>query len=282
MARLPKITRNALPLRASARKATLAGPAAARYGRWAWLGGVSGALSALVWFAPAAWLAAGVAHASAGQVQIADARGSVWQGSGQLLLTGGVSSNDVAVLPDRLQWQLWPTLTGLKGTVLSQCCSPAPMQLQIKPQWGGGQLDIRELKINLPAEILAGLGTPWNTLSPQGKLALRADTLAVQWIEGRALFNGNATLDMTDISSRLSTLRPLGDYRLSMMGGEAPSLQLQTLQGALQLTGSGQWVGSRMRFTGEASASPEREAALANLLNIIGRRQGNKSLISLG
>ena len=65
-------------------------------------------------------------------------------------------------------------------------------------------------------------------------------------------------------------------------GGPVPSLQLDTIEGALQLKGSGSWVGSRLRFTGEASAAPDREAALANLLNIIGRRNGSRSLITVG
>ena len=55
-----------------------------------------------------------------------------------------------------------------------------------------------------------------------------------------------------------------------------------TMEGALQLSGSGRWVGSRLRFTGEASAAPGQEAQLANLLNLLGRRQGNRALISLG
>jgi general secretion pathway protein N len=37
-----------------------------------------------------------------------------------------------------------------------------------------------------------------------------------------------------------------------------------------------------LRFTGEASAEEGSESALTNLLNIIGRRQGGKSLLSLG
>jgi general secretion pathway protein N len=80
----------------------------------------------------------------------------------------------------------------------------------------------------------------------------------------------------------LSTLRTLGDYRLTVRGGEAPAIDLQTLKGALQLSGTGSVVGSRIRFKGEASASPEQLEALSNVLNIIGRRVGNKSLISLG
>jgi general secretion pathway protein N len=37
-----------------------------------------------------------------------------------------------------------------------------------------------------------------------------------------------------------------------------------------------------MRFRGEARASAGAEQALANLLNIIGRRDGARSLISVG
>jgi general secretion pathway protein N len=50
----------------------------------------------------------------------------------------------------------------------------------------------------------------------------------------------------------------------------------------LQLSGSGQWAASRLRFAGQASAEPGAEPALNNLLNIIGRRQGALSLISIG
>ena len=49
-----------------------------------------------------------------------------------------------------------------------------------------------------------------------------------------------------------------------------------------QPSSSLKWVGGRLRFRGEASAAPEREAALVNLLNIIGRRSGARSLIAIG
>ena len=74
----------------------------------------------------------------------------------------------------------------------------------------------------------------------------------------------------------------MGSYRINLLGGATPQLQLDTLEGSLRLSGRGQWVGSRLRFTGEASAVPEREAALSNLLNIIGRRNGPRSIITIG
>jgi general secretion pathway protein N len=134
----------------------------------------------------------------------------------------------------------------------------------------------------LPAQWLSGLGAPWNTLDPRGQLTLSTQNLNIDWAAGRMSLQGTAQLDLLAMSSRLSTLSPLGDYRLQLSGGDVASINLQTLQGALQLSGSGQMVGSRIRFRGEASAAPGSEAALANVLGIIGRRQGAKSLISLG
>jgi general secretion pathway protein N len=84
----------------------------------------------------------------------------------------------------------------------------------------------------------------------------------------------------------LSTLPVLGSYRLQLQadatGDEAAALQLTTTTGALQLSGSGQWAASKFRFSGQASAAAGAEAALNNLLNIIGRRKGALSLISIG
>ena len=249
---------------------------------WAWLGGIAGLVGALVFFAPAAWLGYAVQRATNTHVQLVETRGTVWTGSARLLLTGGVDSRDAAVLADRVQWTLRPSLNGVRMQLQALCCSPQPAQLDISPRWGGAQLNVQGLRLQMSAALLSGLGTPWNTLQPRGQLNIASDALGVEWIEGRAQLSGAATLDMTDISSRLSTLRPLGDYRLSLTGGSNTSVQLQTLQGALQLSGSGQWVGSRLRFSGEATATPNREEALSNLLNIIGRRNGARSMISLG
>jgi general secretion pathway protein N len=74
----------------------------------------------------------------------------------------------------------------------------------------------------------------------------------------------------------------MGSYRLQLLGGAQPGLALSTLEGELQLSGTGQWLGNRLRFEGVASAAPQRLDALGNLLNIIGRREGPRSIITLG
>ena len=75
------------------------------------------------------------------------------------------------------------------------------------------------------------------------------------------------------------------EYRLLIAAqpNAATQLQLLTLDGALLLQGQGEFVGAGApRFQGEALAAPGREAALNNLLNIIGRRQGARSVITIG
>jgi len=74
----------------------------------------------------------------------------------------------------------------------------------------------------------------------------------------------------------------MGSYRLRLDGGSPAVLRLSTLEGSLQLNGSGQWIGSRLRFEGVASAAPDRLDALSNLLNILGRREGARSIIKVG
>jgi general secretion pathway protein N len=133
-----------------------------------------------------------------------------------------------------------------------------------------------------PAGLLAGLGTPWNTVQPQGQLVATSQDVTVDWTKGRVNVSGRIQVDALQVSSRLSTLSPMGSYRITVQGGSEPSLQLATLDGSLQLSGQGQWIGQRLRFNGVASADPARVEVLSNLLNIVGRRDGARSIITVG
>jgi general secretion pathway protein N len=260
---------------------TVARSASAPWG-WALAGALVGLVVSLALFAPARWLAAGVQRATADRLVLAYARGTVWNGSAQLMLTGGAGSNDTSALPGRIEWRLRPRFDGIVTTLTAACCVPQPLAIEARWRWGGGALRIADGRSQWPAVLLAGLGTPWNTLQLDGDLQVSTQGLSVEWSEGRLALAGRCELVAQRMSSRLSTLRPMGSYRILVQGGSTPTLRLETLEGALQLSGDGQWVGSRLRFSGVAQAAPEREAALANLLNIIGRRSGPRSLISIG
>ncbi len=249
---------------------------------WASVGAIAGIVLALVLFAPARWLASALERASGGQVQLADASGTVWTGTARLVLSGGAGSRDLAALPGAVNWKLRPGLTGLNIQFSADCCTPTPVSARITPAWSGATVRVADGQSQWPASVLAGLGTPWNTIQADGSLRVSTQGVLLSWTAGRMAMAGRAEMTAMGMSSRLSTLKPMGSYRVTVSGGDAMAMDLGTLEGSLQLSGTGRWVGSRLRFQGEASAAPEHEAALANLLNIIGRRSGARSIITLG
>jgi general secretion pathway protein N len=260
---------------------------------WAVVGAAMGGLMALLIHLPAQWLSQALFKATLGQVQLQEVKGSVWQGSGKLVLTGGEGSRDALALPGRINWQ-----TGMSLNVSSRpqfnfslnaaCCmtQAARLSLEATENLQVWQLQIDDHQSEWPAHLLSGLGAPWNTLQPEGTLRLETKQLRVNFQAQPSWLQGGITLTAENMSSKLSTLKPMGTYQINLGGASAanplPSLSLTTQSGSLLLSGQGQWQGSRLQFRGEASAVPEHAAALSNLLNIIGRRQGARSLLSLG
>ena len=266
--------------------------------RWGWAGLVCGGVAGLIAFAPAAWLAGALASATAQRLLLADARGTVWAGSAVPVLTGGEGSRDAAALPGRLNWTLGWQDGSLQIQALQACCLNGALTLRLRPgidrlriDWvppaaSGANPAGASVIGQWPAGWLVGLGTPWNTLQPGGLLSLASPGLTLETVQGRWRLTGQVDLELRGTSSRVSTLPILGSYRFSVAGnaagGEAASLNLSTLDGPLQLSGSGQWTSSGVRFSGEARAAEGAGAALDNLLNIIGRRQGARAVISIG
>jgi general secretion pathway protein N len=114
--------------------------------RLAWIGGFAGLLAALLLFAPARWLADRVGVATSGQLQLVNARGTVWNGQADLVFTGGEGSRTETALPQGLQWRLRPTLaSGMPAVSLrltAPCCTPEPMAMTLVPRLGGSELRV--------------------------------------------------------------------------------------------------------------------------------------------
>lgn len=255
---------------------------------WALGGALLGAAVGLVAFAPAAWLAQGVQSASKGRLLLADAQGTLWNGHALMVLTGGPGSRDAAVLPSRLEWRLSLTLQGLQLALSQDCCLAPGVSLSVAPGWGQWRVGIHTGTSHeigqWPAGWLEGLGAPLNTLRPAGHLRLSAHDASVLRKGAGAALSGRLELDLLQTSSRLSTIDPLGSYRITLTGdANGPTLvNLSTLDGALQLSGQGQINAKGLQLRGEARASSGQEAAMNNLLNIIGRRNGAASVLSIG
>ena len=245
---------------------------------------------ALPLFAPASWLADAVASASGQRLLLADAQGTVWRGSALPVLTGGPGSSDASALADRLHWQLgidfgWQPALRMSAT--QSCCLNGSVILRVRPGIGriGVTLSANDERVGQwPSAWLAGLGTPWNTLQLGGTWRLESRDLTLTSAAGRIQVTGSAAVGLERMSSQLSPLPVLGSYRLTLAGGGTgpPQIVLSTIDGALQLNGSGDWGPQGIRFRGEASAGANDEALLSNLLNIIGRRDNARSVISIG
>lgn len=262
------------------RTASAAAAPRQRMGRWALLGALLGLLLVLALYAPARWLAHALERASQGQVQLQQARGTLWNGSAVLVLTGGAGSHDRMRLPGRLHWALRPAWLGAWLQLLPDCCAAQPAQLRLRLGWQRAELHIATHQSQWPSSLLQGLGAPWNTLQLDGQLGLHIEDLRLQWAAGRSLVQGQLQATLKNATSRLSTIRPLGSYRLIMHGGQTLGLQLHTDAGPLQLSGQGHWQGQRLRFAGQASATPEHLPALSNLLSLLGRRDGDRAILN--
>lgn len=286
--------------------------------RWALTGALLGALGAVVVFAPARWVAWALMQASQGRVVLDHTQGTVWSGQARVTLTGGPGSRDALTLPGQLSWRLdgsggWGGLAARLSLRHPDVMS-APLVLRLQPALGPWSVSLTEgtttgqpegtsrapsgaapvsdsrttsgAVVLWPAAWLTALGTPWNTLQPSGLLRLTSPGFTLQMAPEGLRLQGSVVLEATDIASRLSTLQRLGSYRVVVTGTgagrEAATVQLNTLDGALLLSGSGQWTGARLRLRGEARAAPGQEAALQNLLNLIGTRDGARSILSIG
>lgn len=252
--------------------------------RWALAGLVLGSLLGLALNMPANWLGATLSRATHGRVLLLEAQGTVWRGSAHLVLSAGPGALGAQALPSRLHWQWQPQWNGDWALRLhADCCLPQAWVWRFSPTLSGVTMHISDTPLHLPATVLSGLGTPWNTVRPQGQLILQGQQLELTWSPQQLHFSGALSLQLDNLSSQLTTLRPMGSYRVSLHSQPQPRVELTTLEGRLQLRGQGHWVANRLQFQGEAqAATPADEPALAHLLSVLGPRQGAKALLKLG
>lgn len=247
-------------------------------------GALFGGLLSLVWHVPAAWLGNALSQATQGRVLLQEAQGSVWEGSALVVLSAGPGATSAQALPSRLRWEVSPQWSGDWLVQLhADCCLTQAWTWRFTPSFSGLTLRLSDTPLRLPAHVLTGLGTPWNTVQPQGQLTLQSRQLQLTWSAQPLQFTGELSLQLDNLSSQLTTLRPMGSYRVNLQGQPQPTVQLSTLEGRLQLRGQGTWVANRLQFQGEAeAATPADEPVLTHLLSVLGPRQGHKALLKLG
>ncbi len=292
-----------------------------RHRRFAIAGAAIGLVTGIVATLPASLLANAVASATGDQFLLAEAEGTVWSGSAITVLTGGQGSHDASVLPTRLEWTLRPRWNGLSLHLTQDCCLAHGMDLSVRRTLDAWQVNVigpdERGKPAAPAAPgrpggadeaalaggtplgqwpmgwLEGRGFPWNTIHPGGVLTLSTHNLSFALKGGHWSTLGSAQVEIRQASSRLTTLDSLGTYRVLIQpdsstqvrpgdGATRALVWISTIDGALRIKGSGLIGATGLRVRAEASAAPGAEAALDNLLNLIGRRNGALSVISIG
>ena len=233
-------------------------------------------------FLPAAWMSVLLERQTGGRFSLGDAQGTLWQGSAFL---GGAPGTDAAVtplLPGRFAWRLSPLVA--LGTVDAELSNPEALSKPVRITGGWTAWTVSPAAISLPAERLTALGAPLNTLQPSGRMTLEWQPLQIARQGQQVAMTGTMRLTLDDIASRLSPIKPLGAYRMTLeWRGQQAQLQLGSLHGPLLLSGAGRLDRGRMQFSGKAEAEPGQEQRLANLLNLLGQRrtEGGKDYISL-
>ena len=245
------------------------------------------ALSVFLWAAPASWADALASQATSGRVRLAESQGKLWAGSAKIVLVdpgsisnaavGGATGLAGVVIPGRCRWDLaaWPLLIGNIRLQLQFENMVSPVFVtgdRAKLTGSAGALD-------LPAVRLDRLGSPWNTIQPNAALSVKWDAFILE----RGQFVGKAALTVSQVGSALTSVNPLGSYRIDLDSTpQKAALAIVTLSGPLQLDGQGEWTArTGVRFTAYAQAQAE-QVKLQPLLGLLGKREGDRTVIRLG
>lgn len=244
--------------------------------------GVVSTLVTVAFFLPASWVGLALEKQTKGRVTLGDIQGSFWSGSAFVGVAADHYSAVTPLFPGRFSWKISPSI--LIGQLAVEIHNPQVMSAATQLNGNFTQWRLSPASLQLPPERLEGLGAPLNTIGPTGKIVLRWSELEFTSMDGKLLLNGKMQLELNEMASRLSSIRPLGSYALAFQWkGESAELVLNTSRGPMMLEGNGALLQGRFQFSGKAYAETGQEEKMASLLNLLGRRRqdGDKQVIAL-
>lgn len=233
--------------------------------------------------APATWLDALASLATGGKLRLAQASGSIWQGSGRLVWadTGETAEARLSLagvaLPGRVHWRLSP-LPLVLGLVEASVRADG-MAGEVALQGSFSELRLGNGRLDLPRIELGALGSPWNTVRPAGAVSLSWSSVTLS----ASRFEGSVAIELREVASALSPVRPLGSYRIDVQGqGTQALITMRTLDGALALSGQGSASARGFSFLARAHPSRPDDTRLQGLLGLVGQRDGEQTVIRIG
>jgi general secretion pathway protein N len=236
--------------------------------RWhLWVVGTGAYILIIIATMPATLADVVLQRVSAGKLRLAEARGTLWSGAGQLEI---IDAGGQAGIARNIAWHALPGSL-LHGRLVCEVelASGAPrFAVMVFPT----RIEVMDADIGVPATVL-GIAVP--KLAPfglGGDLLIHVTHLAI----GGNGAQGNATVQWRAATSTHAPVSPLGDYELRFENsGTLTAVTLRTLAGALQIDGSGSWAnGASPAFSATARVEPQYREQLAPFLRMIAVERG--------
>lgn len=227
-------------------------------------------LMIVLWQFPMGFITPQIEKMSSCKFNLYQTQGTFWKGSSSIgvseLNESGTCKSPLAVT-ERLYWTTSCQLfAGQCQTDVAVSHSPQPIRIIYRL----GGIQVQNNQIQLPANLLESLGSPWNSLHPQGVLDIHWNDLSFS-----KNADGMISIKVVNLSSAISKITPLGSYELKILLNQPISANLITLSGPLILNGQGQFTNQALHFEGTASSTPEAKNSLIGLLSVIGIKNGD-------
>lgn len=219
---------------------------------------------------PASWFAWGLNRYTGGTVQLDPITGSLWHGNGRLVI---YYPQNVPHDLSSVEWRINPFWLFAGRIQMNWQANAQDSNINTTIRMGSGQAELLDTEAVFPAQSISNFYPAATLISPQGQVRLHIDKLTVD----QNGMTGVGDIQWQGAGSSLTTVQPLGDYRLEInSAGKNANLKLTTVSGDLNLTGQGQWQlqTGQIQLTGIAMPRG-RAAELEPLLKLFGQDQGN-------
>jgi general secretion pathway protein N len=225
----------------------------------------------LVALMPASYVAARLEAATRGGVQVHEANGSFWSGSGRATLA--TPAGPLAL--EDLEWRFLPARLVAGRLAFAVTGRSAGFDSRAELARSFSMWEARDVAIDGLAAGAASFMPLIAHWRPEGRLAAKAPLLA--WNDRE--LRGEARLEWRAAAVALSEVKPLGSYRIDLKGdGAQARVTLSTIEGPLAIAGQGTITPpSRLAFSGEARAESAAAASLQPLLDLMGPRRADGS-----
>ena len=219
---------------------------------------------------PASWFAWGLNQYSHRAVRLDPIGGSLWSGNGRIVIYHPQTTpHDLGTA----EWNINPLWLFTGRIQMHWLVKAQDTNIDATVQFGPGQTQWVDTDASFPAQSVSTFYPAATLILPKGLVRLHTARFSI----GQKGIEGSGEIFWQNAGSSLSSVQPLGDYRLEIIGdGNAANLKLTTVSGPLALDGQGKWQlqDGQLQINGTAFAR-ERASELDPLLKLLGPDQGN-------